>query len=84
MATLDEHRIRESAGVLADMASTQHLTLTQAVYWLLYVWRSAPDAFEILVRAEASQRIVARMDDHEYAAWRAWVATPPVDRPALL
>ena len=78
-----ESRVSVAADQLVEQATAQHGTLTKAAYWLLYHWRTAPDAFEMQVRIVVAQRLVARMDEPEYSAWRAWVATPPLDRTAI-
>lgn len=76
-------QVAEAVNALVDAATDSHSSLMLAAHWLLYTWRSAPDAFEQDVRTRAVHRIVARMADAEHAAWCAWLALPPLDRPSI-
>lgn len=76
-------RLAEAVCALVDTAMDTHDTLILAVHWLLYEWRSAPDAFELDARTRAVQRLVARMDDVEHTTWRNWLLLPPLERPAV-
>lgn len=55
----------------------------RAVHWVLYEWRSKPDAWERDLLSLAAGRIVTSMHEETLTRWRSWVALPPNERPSL-